>query len=187
MQAKKMAFSNGLSTIWGPCRLGGHYLIKPENVTCILRRIKLHTIQYQNLHQNTGTVPGICFILVTIAPNSVPLWTIKINVFSHICILHNNSKWTDAWLPFFGLFYLFSDRFQLNGPRKFLYSFAHVQRCYAHHKQFGKWPLFCFQPLTRLLSHISAWQSYKTTESNISTWRSCLKRIMLSNNIFVVQ
>ena len=145
---------------------------KPENA--ILRRIKLHTTEYQNLHQNTGTVPGICLILATIAPNSVPPWTIKINVFSHICILRNNSKWTDAWLPFFGLFYLFLDRFQLSSPLKFLYSFAHVGHCYAHRKQFGKWPTFCFQPLTRLPRAIFQLGKVGKMSANTSKYRQIL-------------
>ena len=41
----------------------------------MLRGIKFHTTQHQNLRQNIATVPGICFILATIAPNSVPFWT----------------------------------------------------------------------------------------------------------------
>ena len=71
--AKKVAISGRLMTIWGLCRLGRRYW-KSENA--ILRGIKFRTTQYQNLRQNIATVPGICFILVTIAPNLVPFWTI---------------------------------------------------------------------------------------------------------------
>ena len=68
----------------GFCRLGGHYF-KSENA--IMHGIKFHTTQHQNLRQNIATVPGICFILATIAPISVTFWMIyplKLNVFSHI-------------------------------------------------------------------------------------------------------
>ena len=69
-----MAVSGGLSTIWGFCRLGGRYFKKLVNA--ILREINFHTTQHQNLRQNIATVPGISFILTTIAPNWVQFWKI---------------------------------------------------------------------------------------------------------------
>ena len=60
---------SGAFVIWG-----GHYLKTLENA--ILRGIKFYTTQHQSLRQNIATVPGICFILGTIAQNSLSFWTI---------------------------------------------------------------------------------------------------------------
>ena len=69
-----MAVSDGMSTIWGFCRLGGRYFKNRRMLYCA--EFNYIEPSIKNVRQNITIVPGICFILAIIAPNSVSFWTI---------------------------------------------------------------------------------------------------------------
>ena len=82
MQAKKVAVSGGLSTVWGFYRLGGRYFKNWRMLYCAELN---STTQHQNLRQNMFHSDDNCSELCAIL-DDLP---IEINVFSHICILHH--------------------------------------------------------------------------------------------------
>ena len=94
--AKKVPISGGLSTSWGFCRLGGRYF---KNRNAILCGIKFHTTQHQKF---TSKYSYGSWTLFHSGDNRSEFdaildnLPIKINVFSHVCILHIDLNWTDA-------------------------------------------------------------------------------------------
>ena len=86
-----MAVSGELSTIWGFCRLGGHYLKNRRMLYCA----ELNYMQ-TSIKIYIATVPGVCFDNRSEFGAILDNLLIKINVYSHICILRNDLNWTDA-------------------------------------------------------------------------------------------
>ena len=91
-----MAISGGLSTIWGFCRLGRRYFKNRRMLYCAeLNSIQPSTTIYAKYSYGSWKLfhsGDNCSEFGAILDH-LP---IKINVFSHICILRKDLNWTDA-------------------------------------------------------------------------------------------